>query len=489
MIIGYTAGVYDLFHIGHLNLLKNAKGLCDKLIVGVTVDELVLYKGKKAIIPFSDRLEIVRNIKYVDAVVAQYDMDKLTMCKKLGATILFVGDDWYDTPKWQDYEKEFNKAGIKIIYFPYTKGISSTQITKALNMVRSEQKGSVESSMKDFCCSSFLAFRYIEKDGMDFFPELKHRNFIPPTEKEKTLVSDENDVDNALSSVFKNLKNEKLGLMLSGGMDSACLASYMSGCDAYTFRFCNGEFQKEELKRAERFANYYNLKLHYVDINWNDVETYLPIVIEAKNAPVHSIEPQIYKAAIQAKNDGITKMIIGESSDLIFGGMDQLLSKDWDFDEFMHRYIFLEPAKVLRNPVDMSYLFERYRLADDKIDFLKFMNEVFSIESSSSYLNAFNAAGLAYVDPYAKLKMKDSLDLRRVRNGEPKYIIRALFHRKYPDLEIPNKTPMPRPVELYFKDWEGPKRKEFLDNIPIQELSGNQKWQIYCLEQFLNMYD
>ncbi|MCD8174998.1 MAG: asparagine synthase-related protein [Phascolarctobacterium sp.] len=147
--------------------------------------------------------------------------------------------------------------------------------------------------MKDFCCSSFLAFRYIEKNGMDFFPELKHRNFIPPTEKEKTLVSDENDVDNALSSVFKNLKNEKLGLMLSGGMDSACLASYiMSGCDAYTFRFCNGEFQKEELKRAERFANYYNLKLHYIDINWNDVETYLPIVIEAKNAPVHSIEPQ-----------------------------------------------------------------------------------------------------------------------------------------------------------------------------------------------------
>ncbi|MCD8174999.1 MAG: hypothetical protein LUD41_03515 [Phascolarctobacterium sp.] len=182
-------------------------------------------------------------------------------------------------------------------------------------------------------------------------------------------------------------------------------------------------------------------------------------------------------------------MIIGEGSDLIFGGMDQLLSKDWDFDEFMHRYIFLEPEKVLRNPVDMSYLFERYRMADDKIDFLRFMNEVFSIESSSSYLNAFNAAGLAYVDPYAKLKMKDSLDLRRVRNGEPKYIIRALFHRKYPDLEIPNKTPMPRPVELYFKDWEGPKRKEFLDNIPVQELSGNQKWQIYCLEQFLNMYD
>ncbi len=138
MIIGYTTGVYDLFHVGHLNLLKNAKGMCDKLIVGVTVDELVAYKGKQAMIPFEDRIEIVRSIKYVDAVVPQYDMDKLTACKKLGAEFLFVGDDWYATEKWKEYEKQFEQEGIKIVYFPYTKGISSTQITKALNAVRGQ---------------------------------------------------------------------------------------------------------------------------------------------------------------------------------------------------------------------------------------------------------------------------------------------------------------------------------------------------------------
>ena len=139
MIIGYTAGVYDLFHIGHLKLLKNAKGMVDKLIVGVTVDELVKYKGKKAMIPYEDRSEIVRACRYVDAVVPQEDMDKLAMCKKLGASYLFVGDDWYGTEKWQNYEKEFAKAGIKIIYFPYTKGISSTQIRKALSAVRNKK--------------------------------------------------------------------------------------------------------------------------------------------------------------------------------------------------------------------------------------------------------------------------------------------------------------------------------------------------------------
>lgn len=136
MIIGYTAGVYDLFHVGHLNLLKNAKGMCDKLVVGVTVDELVQYKGKKAMIPFEDRIEIIRSIKYVDAAVPQYDMNKLEACKKLGARILFVGDDWYGTEKWRKYEEDFAREGIKIVYFPYTKGVSSTKISEALHAVR-----------------------------------------------------------------------------------------------------------------------------------------------------------------------------------------------------------------------------------------------------------------------------------------------------------------------------------------------------------------
>lgn len=144
MIIGYTTGVYDLFHVGHLNLFKNAKGMCDKLIVGVTVDELVSYKGKQALIPFEDRIELVRSCKLVDAAVPQYNMDKLTACKKLGAQILFVGDDWYGTEKWKNYEQEFSNYGIKIIYFPYTKGVSSTKIREALNIMRKDDLNDVK---------------------------------------------------------------------------------------------------------------------------------------------------------------------------------------------------------------------------------------------------------------------------------------------------------------------------------------------------------
>lgn len=131
-IIGYTSGVFDLFHVGHLNLLKNAKGLCDHLIVGVTSDELVSYKNKKAIIPQIERMEIVRNIKCVDAVVQQCDMDKFKMWERLKFDLMFVGDDWFDTPKWKKFDKKFKSVGVKIIYFPYTKGVSSTLINKTL---------------------------------------------------------------------------------------------------------------------------------------------------------------------------------------------------------------------------------------------------------------------------------------------------------------------------------------------------------------------
>jgi len=137
-IIGYTSGVYDLFHIGHLNMLRNAKSLCDKLIVGVTTDDLVLYKNKKAVIPFNERMEIVRSIEYVDAVIAQEDMDKFKLWEKLKFDIMFVGDDWYNSDKWNKLDKQFKEVGVEIVYFPYTKGTSSTLINQILTQKRSD---------------------------------------------------------------------------------------------------------------------------------------------------------------------------------------------------------------------------------------------------------------------------------------------------------------------------------------------------------------
>ena len=123
--IGYTTGVFDLFHIGHLNILKKAKEQCEFLIVGVTTDELCKKrKNKVPIICEKERIEIVRAIKYVDKVVEQVDMDKLAMIKR---------SDWKGTPSWKQYEKEFAKEDCEVIYLDYTDGISSTILRKRLN--------------------------------------------------------------------------------------------------------------------------------------------------------------------------------------------------------------------------------------------------------------------------------------------------------------------------------------------------------------------
>ncbi|ENM5780403.1 adenylyltransferase/cytidyltransferase family protein [Vibrio mimicus] len=136
MIIGYTSGVFDLFHVGHVNILRNAKAMCDKLVVGVTIDELVSYKGKQPVIPYHERIEVVRACRYVDVAVPQINMDKTAAAKKNHASYLFVGDDWYETDEWKQHEMELARVGCKVIYFPYTQGISSTLINKTLNNLR-----------------------------------------------------------------------------------------------------------------------------------------------------------------------------------------------------------------------------------------------------------------------------------------------------------------------------------------------------------------
>jgi len=137
-IVGYTTGVFDLFHVGHLNILRNAKAICDKLIVGVSTDELSKYKGKTPIIPFGERIEIVGNIQFVDLAIPQNDRDKFKAWEKLKYDVLFVGDDWYGSSKWKEFEEKFKEHGVKIVYFPYTKGTSSTLINKILQKKRKE---------------------------------------------------------------------------------------------------------------------------------------------------------------------------------------------------------------------------------------------------------------------------------------------------------------------------------------------------------------
>lgn len=344
---------------------------------------------------------------------------------------------------------------------------------------------------KNYCMSSYLAFRYIVDDDKDFKEGINHRlerRIVTGNEK---LVYNADDIAEEYKRLFEEKEKQgiKMGLLLSGGMDSACLAPFMKpGTDCYTFRYPNN-YRIEELKRAEEYAKRYHHILHYVDINWNVVEKNVDLLMAKHGAPVHSIQPQMYEAAIQAKKDGVELMVTGCSSDYTFGGMDKILSKDWDFDEWKDFIIFTKPESVLKEPVSFDNLFEKYRLPNNKIDYFNYCEDIFDPEEVRSYKNSFESANMKYdygFDPANYIRMGEPLDLNRVRNGESKYLIRDLFKKCYPDIPVPEKIPMPRPVDYYFKDWKGPTRPEFIDNLDMSNFTGNQKWQIWCLERFLN---
>ena len=133
--IGYTTGVYDLFHIGHLNILRKAKEQCEYLIVGVSTDECVkTYKNKTPVIPFAQRAEIVSAIKYVDKVVPQETMDKMQAWKELKFEVLFHGSDWKNSDMYNKVVKDLQEVGVEVVFLPYTQGVSTTILTEKTGM-------------------------------------------------------------------------------------------------------------------------------------------------------------------------------------------------------------------------------------------------------------------------------------------------------------------------------------------------------------------
>lgn len=133
MIVGYTQGTYDMFHIGHLNLIRNARQECDYLIVGVNTDELIQsYKSKTAIVPLEERMDIIAALRYVDKVIPCESLDKKNTCLKYNINKVFIGDDWKGNARWLETEKELEPYGVEVVYLPYTKNTSSTLLREKL---------------------------------------------------------------------------------------------------------------------------------------------------------------------------------------------------------------------------------------------------------------------------------------------------------------------------------------------------------------------
>lgn len=310
---------------------------------------------------------------------------------------------------------------------------------------------------------------------------------IPDTFPNRIPVSNSMELENHLRNSVENFMGGSTALALSGGIDSAILAKFMpKGSIAYTFKCVVPGIQvTDESPAAAKYAEECGLQHKIVEIYWEDFERYADELMLQKGAPIHSIEVQIYKAALQAKKDGIDTLVFGEAADAVYGGLSGLLSKDWKIGEFIQRYSFLLPYIVLKNPLLPIEPYKQWE-KNGIIDPHQFISNVFIQESVASYLNAAKLAGVKMVLPYPETYLDGDIDYNRIRAGENKYLVREVFKRLYPDFDISPKTPMPRPMNEWLKDWTGPKREEFWQNC-VDGLTGDQKWLVWILERYLNL--
>lgn len=260
------------------------------------------------------------------------------------------------------------------------------------------------------------------------------------------------------------------------------------GSIAYTFKcIVPGVLVTDESITAAKYAAECGLQHKIIEVYWEDFEKYAPLLMKKKGAPIHSIEVQIYKALLQAAEDGVEAVVFGEAADAVYGGLSGLLSQDWMIGEFIERYSYVMPYKVLKDSKMVIEPFKRFSRAG-MIDPHEFVSKFFIEESVASYMNAATAAGMKLILPYPETYLAEQIDYERIRIGENKYLVREIFKRLYPSFEIPPKTPMPRPMNEWFKDWEGPKREEFWPHC-TDNMTGDQKWLVWALERFLNLLD
>lgn len=341
---------------------------------------------------------------------------------------------------------------------------------------------------KDYCMNSFLQYRTIVDHEKSFKEGIEPFLFEDNLERKKVFSSEQLE-EELKKNIEKASQNHKIAIALSGGIDSAILAKYMpKGSVAYTFKCVVPEVEvTDETKVAAQYAKECGLEHRIVEIYWEDYEKDLKLLMKHKGAPIHSIEIQIYKAAMKAKEDGFDTLIFGESADVNYGGFNKLLSKDWTIGEFIDRFCYVLPYKVLKSQRIIMEPVIKYS-NNGYVDFHEFARNHYFAESMGSYYNAMLCAGMNFVAPFANTMMGEPLDIERVRKGENKYMIREIYERLYPRFEVPEKIPMPRPMNEWLNNWEGPEREEFLPNC-AKRLLGDQKWMIYCLEQFLNFIE
>lgn len=330
--------------------------------------------------------------------------------------------------------------------------------------------------------SAYLAFGHVPATGL--------RNGAPARAAEPTaLVADADDLIDALAQRLP--RSRDVGVLLGGDPASAILAALLPP-DTPCYSVCFDAPGATDMSRvAADHAVHWGHPHLSIRVSWSDYLAHAPTLMLRKDAPLHPMEIALYLVSQVAAADGVTDLVTGTGADAVFGGATDLLSRDWTFDRFVSRYLLLDPADFLTDPVDVGACFERYRVGHG-IDVARFLREIHAVGTGGAHRNALAAAGLRMHAPYLELAPAGPPDMRRIRAGEAAPILADAYRLIYDDDQVPVRPNGPDPMDVWLDGWAGPTPRPGLrDDIfgTLAAANGAAKWRLWSLAAHLDLVD
>lgn len=344
------------------------------------------------------------------------------------------------------------------------------------------------------CVDEYLAFQHIYSN-IGWVEGVHNRTYNEFTECPRNIKvnSGKDAVENLLwlkDKFLKNYKHTEIGILISSGIDSACIAKIIPE-NSYAFYATYVERDTDpEIEIVKKYCEINKLKLIIVNVSWSDYNNHMDYLMSIKKNPIHPCEIPVYMCCIKARHLNVKLLMSGWGADTHFGGMDKLISNDWKLEEFKKRYEYC--PRITKDNQILDNTYSKYINKDGTIDVQQFLTYNYHSMTIKSFFYIPELTGLIHLPLWGYLGINGNLDITRIRNGEPKYIIRETFELLYSNdaVSLTTKIPFTRPTDIYMED-------HFYDNeyidilkdyiIKHSHLTSQQKWMIYCLNRFIKI--
>ena len=341
------------------------------------------------------------------------------------------------------------------------------------------------------CINEYLAFQHLYSN-ISWKEGYHNRTYDEYTEcPRKIKVSNGEDAHKELLKFkhkFKN--NNNIGILISSGIDSATISKLLPENSLAFYATYKERENDPEIDIVKQYCFINKLKLIIVEVSWEDYKTNMKFLMKVKKNPIHPCEVPVYMCCKKAVEMGVEIILSGWGADTHFGGMSKLLSRDWSFEEFKKRYEYCPRIKEDNLSLDLTY--KDYIKIDKNIDIQKFLTFNYHIMTLKSFFYIPEILGLIHIPVWGFLGIKNNLDLKRIRDGNPKYIIQETFKIMYKDDNLPvtEKIPFTRPTDIYmgkyFNEYDYVEiLNKYLQKYPENSLSSQQLWMIYNLNFFI----